>query len=432
MVLPAIKEIRLNILKQFFLFHIAYFFEKSEIFFIFLVSAYFLAQTTFPFADIFAVIKWVLLLGFVAINLLTIGFKAKETGIIHDNLFWALGIFIFYIFLNALLSINIVVSASRSALLLVSFIVWFFILPNYLRHKEQILKLFDYLFYLFAIILILNIVLTVLVPASFFRIGIYIRYRGITENANTLGMYSMISVVFILYKLKMGSKKEKILSVLMLLLVFINFSLTVSRSSILAASVIIMIFTFYYNRKLFYAGIVMGIIAVIILFLFPILLDLLRLASNPLSYRDQLFQIAIAKWKKSMLFGQGYGTTQILTSKLFVFFQKGFNLLNIGKHLGNMYLELLCETGIIGVSLFLPILVLLYRKQKRLVNILKGDLQIIAVLYKGLFFGFLIQNIFESALLAPGNGVSFVFWSLSGLLLSMEKLSPVEQNPNFA
>lgn len=430
MMLPAIQESQLKILKRFILFHIYYFFLKGEIFFIFLISVYFLAQTIFPFADIFAVLKWAGLLGFIAIYLIIVGLKNRETGLIQDKLYWALGIFIFYLFINAFLSINILVSGMRTILLLVSFVLWFFILPNYFRRKDEILKLFDYLFYFFAIILILNMVLTLLVPAQFFRIGIYIRYRGITENANTLGMYSMLAVVFSLYKLKTGSKIEKYLSILMLILIAFNFSLTVSRSSILAAFIIILIFTYYFNRKLFYAGIVLSILAAGMLLLFPILLDLLRLASNPLSYRDQLFQIVIEKWKENMIFGLGYGTIQIITSKLFIFFQKGFNLLNIGKHLGNMYLEFLCEAGIIGSVLFLTILVLLYQKQKRLFKRLDGELNIIAVLYKGLFFGFLIQNIFESALLAPGNGVAFLFWSMSGLLLSMEKLS-IEPKPNL-
>ncbi len=429
MILPALKKTHLDILKHFIVFHVVYLLERIELFYLFLVISFFFAQTKFPFAEAFTVIKWGVLLAFVAVHLITIGLRIKDKDVITSKIFWSLGIFIFYLFINSLLSINIVVSISRTLILLVSFVLWFFILPNYFRKKEQILKLFNYLFYFFAVVLVLNIALTILVPSVFFRIGIYIRYAGITENANTLGMYSVASVIFILYKFKTGSRFEKVLSVLMFLLVLINFILTVSRSSMLAAFVIIIIFTYYYYRKLFYTGIVLGAMAIGILFMFPILLDLLRLASNPLSYREQLFELAILKWKEDIFFGQGYGTTLIITSKLFTLLQKGFNLLIVGKHFGNMFIELLCETGIIGVALFLPIIGMLYKQQKELNKIVSGDLKILTVLYKGLFFGFLIQNLFESALLAPGNGVAFLFWSFSGLLLSIKYISPVENKP---
>ncbi|RMG81687.1 MAG: O-antigen ligase domain-containing protein [Bacteroidetes bacterium] len=240
-------------------------------------------------------------------------------------------------------------------------------------------------------------------------------------------MYSLASIIFILYKFQFGKRFEKILSWWTLLLVAINFTLTVSRSSILGAAIIIMIFTFYYHRKWFYAGLIAGALAGLALLIFPILLDVLRLASNPFSYRDQLFELAISKWKERMLFGQGYGTTLIMTTELFTFLQKGYHYLLIGKHFGNMYLELLSETGILGFVLFVPIIVILYKKQKKLWQIARGDYKVFLVLYRGLFWGFLIQNVFESALLAPGNGVAFLFWTFSGLLLSFERLMLAEE-----
>lgn len=409
-------------LRDFFVYHIVKFFDNIEWFFLLLFTSYFLAQSKLPFAEIFAFVKWGVLLIFVGINILTIALKIESEKLIYDKIYWAILVFVLYLIINSLLSINVVTSVSRSLIFLVTVFVWFFILPNYFNRKELIDKLFNIMFFFFFIIFNINLILTILFPNLYFRIGIYIRYSGITENANTLGMYSLASIIFILYKLQFGKRFEKILSWWMLLLVAINFTLTVSRSSILGAAIIIMIFTFYYHRKWFYAGLIAGALAGLALLIFPILLDVLRLASNPFSYRDQLFELAISKWKEKMLFGQGYGTTLIMTNELFVFLQKGYHYLLIGKHFGNMYLELLCETGLLGFVLFVPIIAILYKKQKKLWRIARGDYKVFLVLYRGLFWGFLIQNFFESALLAPGNGVAFLFWTFSGLLLSLERL----------
>ena len=414
-------------LKFFFIYHILQLFEKVEWFFLLIFTSYFLSQSKLPFAEAFGFVKWGILVAFVVINIITIGLKAEHQKLIIDKIIWALGIFMVYLFINSLMSINITTSVFRTILFLLTLIVWFFVLPNYLNTKKAIFKLFNMLFYFFFIVLTLNIVLTILIPNLYFRIGIYIRYSGIADNANTLGMYSLASLIFILYKLRLGKKSEKIISWFMLLLVAINFSLTVSRSSMLGAAIILMIFTFYYYRKWFYTGILFGIVVILAFLFFPILLDVFRLATNPFSYRDQLFELAISKWLERMWIGQGYGTTIDITTQLFTFWQKGYHYLLIGKHFGNMYLELLCETGIVGIILFLPIIVILFKKQKILFVKAKGDLRVLLILYRGIFFGFLIQNIFESALLSPGNGVAFLFWTFSGLLISIERLIFLEK-----
>ena len=418
----VLKKTFLVELRDFFVYHVLKLFENIEWFFLLIFTSYFLSQSKLPFAEVFSFIKWGVLLAFVTVNLLTVGLKLEHEKLVYDKIYWALSIFIIYLFINSLLSIDIIASVSRSFVFFITVIVCFFILPNYFNNKTLIFKLFNILFYFFFIILTINLVLTILFPHLYFRIGIYVRYSGITENANTLGMFSLISIIFILFKFRFGRKYERLLSWLMLFLVAVNFLMTVSRSSMLGTAIIVMIFTYYYYRRWFYAIIVFGFFVLIALFLFPILLDVLRLASNPFSYRDQLFELAISKWSDAIWIGQGYGTTLTITSHLFTFLQKGYHNLLIGKHFGNMYLELLCETGLIGFILFLPIIGILFKKQRKLLKHAAGDLKILLVLYRGFFFGFLILNFFESALLAPGNGVAFLFWTFSGLLLSIEKI----------
>lgn len=430
--LPSVqRKSGIDILKDFLVFHIIFFIEKSEFLFLILIVSNFIAQTDFPFAEAFGIIKWIVLIGFVAINLINIGLKSDEKIIVHKKLYKAVGLFIFYLVFNSLLSIDIGLSLSKTAILTVSFLLWFLILPNYFKKKEQFLGLVTYLFYFFAAFLFLNIFLTVIAPGTFFKMGIYTRYSGIFENANTLGMFSFLSVVFILYKIKTGTRFEKILSFLMSLMVIANLLLTVSRSSMLGTFIVVTVFLYFYYRKLFYVEMTGIAVVVSILFLFPIIMDLLRLTSNPFSYREQLFTLAITNWKESILFGKGFGTAQILTSNVFTFLQHGYNLLIVGKHFHNAYIELLTETGIIGVLSFFPVLVIITSQIKKVLKAVRGKLRLLTLLFSGLIVGFLIQNLFESALFAPGNGITFLFWSFCGLLLSLPKITDSE-NESYA
>ena len=141
-------------LRDFFVFHIIKFFDNIEWFLLLLFASYFLAQSKLPFAEIFTFVKWGVLLTFVGINILTIALKIESEKLIYDKIYWAILVFVLYLIINSLLSINVVTSVSRSLIFLVTVFVWFFILPNYFNRKELIDKLFNIMFFFFLLYLI--------------------------------------------------------------------------------------------------------------------------------------------------------------------------------------------------------------------------------------------------------------------------------------
>ena len=74
--------------------------------------------------------------------------------------------------------------------------------------------------------------------------------------------------------------------------------------------------------------------------------------SKIMNGREDLYELAIDKWKDSPIIGNGYGY-YLYESSNHVSFDK-YHLVNIHAH--NDYLELLCDTGIIGLVFYLIIL----------------------------------------------------------------------------
>jgi O-antigen ligase len=195
-------------------------------------------------------------------------------------------------------------------------------------------------------------------------------------------------------------------------------ALAASRASLLGMGIILAVYFYYYNKRLFYVGTILSLLVIVIVLLSPVLLELMRLANDPLSQRDKVWELGLSAWKEKILFGAGYGTTESFTSNKYLFMAKGLTDFLLGKRFNNIYIEMLYETGIVGLLLFVASIVFLLRETYKIINSSFGEKKVLTVCYFGLLIAVIIQSIFESFILSAGNASSLAFWIFTGLVIT--------------
>jgi O-antigen ligase len=251
---------------------------------------------------------------------------------------------------------------------------------------------------------------------------VQVRFRGYLDNPNTLGMICFVSLPLFLYKYKTAFSKKKQIIPMSLIITSVTLPvIAFSRASVLGIILILAVYFYYYNRRIFVAGLIFSLVVVIVIVSSPLLLELLRLADDPLSQRDKVWELGMKAWNEHILFGAGYGTTHIVTSDKYTFLQKGITEFLLGKHFNNIYLEILYETGIIGILLFLLVLIFVITETIQKIKHADGDRKIFNVCYYSVLIAVIFQSFFESFILSAGNASSIIFWTMTGLVISARK-----------
>jgi O-antigen ligase len=138
--------------------------------------------------------------------------------------------------------------------------------------------------------------------------------------------------------------------------------------------------------------------------------------------------MAINVWSEQKLIGAGFGTTSILTDNIYYFLNKGISPFLLGKHLNNIYLEVLYETGIIGMILFLSLLFAFFKQNISTIKNSEGNDRILSICCLALLVAVGLQSFFESFILSAGNASNLMFWVLIGLVLRSHSYSNVGNN----
>jgi O-antigen ligase len=249
---------------------------------------------------------------------------------------------------------------------------------------------------------------------------------GFFDNPNTLGMICFISTPILLYKYKTARAKwTKLFNLVLIVTAIILPLIAASRASLLGIAIVFAVYFYFYNRRMFYIGTILALVSVFFVLVSPILLELMRLAEDPLSQRDKIWELGLAGWKENILFGAGYGTTEIFTSNIYMFLNKGLTEFVIGKRFGNIYIEILYETGIVGFLLFLTSILLLVKETWGIIKRSVSDERIFAVCYFGLLIAVILQSIFESFISSAGNVSSLIFWILTGLVIGRDSIKRI-------
>jgi O-antigen ligase len=113
--------------------------------------------------------------------------------------------------------------------------------------------------------------------------------------------------------------------------------------------------------------------------------------------------------------GVGYGVTVGDTA-----FQGGLTSVGYGREKGNAQLAIIEETGLVGLSLYLFVLLTLFTRliaaHMREKN---SDLKVALGIITGSLAGFTVMSFFEAWWVSPGSPESAYFWSLAGVGLGL-------------
>ncbi|MBL7086445.1 MAG: O-antigen ligase family protein [Candidatus Cloacimonetes bacterium] len=266
-------------------------------------------------------------------------------------------------------------------------------------------------------IILLNIVILVISPSWAYKTFIH-RFQGVFSNPNSLGMFLMISLpIFTYFFLTSNTKFEKGINFTFILLIIILAIFTFSRAAWLGMLVFIMCILYYIKKILFKFTFISSIILLIMLFSSPFMMELLRLSEDPFTYRDRIWQIGLENFSDSKIIGKGFGTTQQIMSNKFVLKRFDVSEYHLGKHFHNIYVEILCETGLIGLLLFALFLISISYKFIKKIKNTQNKEKIFAISIYALFIGVIFHGFFESMLFSSGNVSNIILWSLIGLAL---------------
>ncbi|MCB9211858.1 MAG: O-antigen ligase family protein [Ignavibacteriales bacterium] len=279
--------------------------------------------------------------------------------------------------------------------------------------------------YIIVLLVIVNIVTALFLPSSF---TIWTnRLRGIFDNPNTLGTFNLASMPFLLYAFNINTGLKKAFFTIIISLNILLSLVAFSRASILGIAICLCVYFFFFYRKLFYLSILFMCLTIVIIFSSPLLLELLRLADDPFSMRDRMWEIGLLALKKNIWLGVGFGTTPTITNDIFQFTLRGITDFNLGKRFANIYIEVLVETGILGMFLFLLLIFLMVNQSIKSLKYKIGNEAILVKCYLSLLAGILIHGFFESFILSAGNTSSILFWILTGLCLNPFKFEHLNE-----
>ncbi len=409
---------------SFLLFPLIWITNNIEFFFTTVLTIVLLSQTNFALSESLGLVKYGAIFGFIVLELLLVWMivlSDDSTSFFKQLKQWSLlYIFIFYTLLTSLISISLLASLAAILLFFCLILMTTGIVPFFADNERKRDRFLFSIYIFINIIVFINLFIYIFIPSMSYTTHIYTRFMGIFDNPNTIGMFNYISISIVTYFFIIkNSPKWRFYNLFLIGVIIAQIILSFSRSSALGLAVYFLVICFFYNKKLFRIGLFLGITFTIIIVLSPTLLNLLRLASDPFSLRDILWKIGMQAWSTNKIFGTGYGTTSIITNSPFEFIRHGLTFYLLGKHFHNIYVEVLVETGIVGFTIFISIIVYIF--QKTITKIKTSDnvhsLHLLNI-YLSLYFAVLFQSAFESFLLSPGNVSSIIFWTLTGLVLS--------------
>ena len=381
-----------------------------------------LSQTTLGLAPAFYYVKWAILIFFIVFEYLIVNFLSlKESDRKSYNIpksFIALLLFFIYIFVMSLYSEDILVSLFKSSTFFLLVFTTLILIPFFTEKYSNRDKIIQYIYIFLIFTLVMNVLAFKIYPIIPSSPYMQIRFRGFYDNPNTLGMICFVAMPVLLYKYKTTNNRWlKFFNFILIIIAIVLPTVAASRASLLGITIVIAVYYYFYYRRLFYVGTILALVSVFFVLLSPILLELMRLADDPLSQRDKIWELGIAAWKENIIIGAGYGTTEIFTNNIYLFMNRGLTEFVVGKRFNNIYIEILYETGIIGFLLFLMSIFFLLKETYQIIKKTVDANKVLTVCYFGLLIAVIFQGIFESFLLSAGNAASLIFWILTGIII---------------
>lgn len=254
-----------------------------------------------------------------------------------------------------------------------------------------------------------------------------VRVFGHLDNPNILAQYLefIIPLAFGLFWTVKSYAKKAIFLVAMAIMV-LCLILTFSRGGWVAFALSIVVFAILKDRRILLLGTVFGFVSVNFLPqpIIDRLLSLGNLSESSNSYRTFIWVSTINMIKDFWYSGVGLGINA---------FQKLYNASYIREgvfafHSHNLYLEVLAETGILGMLAFLGVIFSMFRRG--ITALLNTDDALIKTIVSALLGGmtaFLFHGISENSFY--NFKIVFMFWFVISLVVSIKEMQPSAVRP---
>lgn len=264
---------------------------------------------------------------------------------------------------------------------------------------------------LFSIFIVLSSISIFTVPGAVSRR--YNEWQGLATSKNLLGEYSLVSTLIWIYSLfKDKTTKSIIFDISMLIISLFLLIGSRSMTSISAFLILLLVWSLFEIDKLFnpiglrrtitilsllFAG---SLIALTLLYSKEIIASVFALGGKDLTFtgRTDLWGDVLIEAKKHLLIGCGYKGFWVVDSPKILQFYETFIWLPNTSH--NGYLDILNETGLIGLSVFIVLIINYF------IHLLKYKVN---TFWKWFFIIGLIENLTESVLLNAGGVITFMF-----------------------
>ncbi len=303
----------------------------------------------------------------------------------------------------------------------ISFKRWFQILTTVtvsiallldMRRPDEYLKYFKGILYLYIVLTYLSILL---VPGAIDPK--HLTWRGLTVGKNYLGQTALVSILFWIYSLKTASGKKKAIYLLMAALSVILLIGAFSMSSILTFALLVFVGVLLAIDRLIesirvgrvFSGAIFASSLLLVFSFYYFAPDLVNSGFNEVG-KDASFTGRTFLWadifqiaEKHLLVGCGFSGFWVVESNALYRLYEKYVWLPNEAHEG--YLDILNETGIIGIFLLFLMIFFYFRRLSKLETPHFGKWFIITIM---------ILNLQESTLFRQNvlTGVLFIFFYL--------------------
>lgn len=319
----------------------------------------------------------------------------------------ALVIFVLLSLASTLYSIDTKSTFTRSSLLLL--VLMFLLgLNSWLDSNEKFLRLLNTLFYVAAIILLLNLCAMFTIPSRTWWWKTPSRFLGLFSHPNGLGGFCSIAFPIILWKIQNTISSKKYLTIGILFINLFILISTGSRTSMIMVLIMTVFWVFYYKDWIKLSILAIMIIVGSILFSQIKISSLTRAEGSKLTSlteREFIWQGAAAFIKEKPVWGYGYSVEgKIFADQLLFDMEEQFFNANAQQPLHNGYLSIFIGGGLIGLILWLTSIGF------SLFNLIKSKKSIIKIYALVTLVAILIANIVENAITGYLSSTDIFFW----------------------
>lgn len=376
-----------------------------------------------PILETMQILLLVLLsiLSFILKVLLEDNFKFKYTPINA----WVIGFILIYA-LSAIISMNVVTSLKIS-LLIISFILFYFVSVNSIENKKQ-LNIMIAIFVITGLVVSLYGIYQYMFGGSFASSSyvdkemfedISTRITGTFDNPNVMGEYLLFIIpLAITYLFNLKGLVKKIVAFSIIVIMTISLALTYSRGCYLGLIASVGVFLLLINLKfiiLFLAGI-LAVPFVLPSSIINRFTSIGNTGDSSTSYRISIWKGAIDMIKDYWYRPIGQGT--VAFNSIYPFYSYS----GVGaEHTHNLFLQIIIETGILGVISFIGILFKFYQTLCHGLKVSNDkEISVCMIAFISGMTGFLIQSLFDNTWY--NNRIILIFWIFIALAMVTRNL----------